>query len=219
VRWGDPSGYTAVVGYSLSNKSAARNGVVLGLFGTGVRSLFIRAIAASILAPIYGDLVGDLLVGTAHELQRLIESVLSGETVATITTAEEASRVKEDDPDEEEDVLLYRAIDFTELSYIRGTLWRDYGHSPNWGGKPFALTREGARRFARNQSNKYNQRYTVTVALYSSEVMELGDLFYASGSADAGESIFFSDASLPQIYSLMKSRIYELDRINPDGWN
>jgi len=128
VRWSDPSGHVVALETSLTTRSAVRNGVVVGLVGSAARYLLYRATAALILAPIYGDLIGDLLEGTANELQRLIESVLSGEITETITRTGEATRVRQGELEPEnrfnlafgiDDYLVDFAASFTD----RPTYW------------------------------------------------------------------------------------------------
>lgn len=119
--------------------------------------------------------------------------------------------------DEQQTLALYRSIDRTELAYVRGSGYANYGVYDRSAGKYFAFTEDGARTHARHFSEADQDFYTITFALYEAEVLEFGFIF---NDVDlAGIAIQFSNEVLiPEVYPRMRSAIVEIGRINPSSW-
>lgn len=97
-------------------------------------------------------------------------------------------------------VVLYRAIDPTELAFVRGVGFTNYGFSPNGGGKYFALTLAGVTQFANADINSYAV-FTLTRIRVSPPIVLLGYFFNDVGKQGAGWSIHFSDMALLGLYA------------------
>lgn len=89
----DPSGLFAVFSAGLQSQYSAREtSKFAGALGLAARSLYISIVAALVLAPIYGPLVGDLLGLGAEELWRLLQETGSSTTSTADTLTEEQLR-------------------------------------------------------------------------------------------------------------------------------
>jgi hypothetical protein len=77
----------------------------------------------------------------------------------------------------------------------------DYGFSPSGGGKYFALTEEGARRFTAASINR-GTRMTITCIEVLEVFLQRGTRFIDPGVQGAGSAIHFADAALPDLYQV-----------------
>ena len=92
-------------------------------------------------------------------------------------------------------VRLFRAIGESELAHLLKV--GDYGFSPSAGGKYFALTEEGVRRFA---ATRFNVGRRMTITAIEVPVSLLGRGFRFVDFGGAGDSIHFADDVLPDLY-------------------
>lgn len=97
----------------------------------------------------------------------------------------------------EKTIRLYRAVGETELNDI--LRFGDYGFAPSGGGKYFAFTEEGTRRFAGSSIN-LGRRVTITSIEIPEWFLQRGTRFIDPGAQGAGASIHFADAVLPDLY-------------------
>lgn len=97
-------------------------------------------------------------------------------------------------------VPLFRAIGETELEVVLAL--GNYGHSPSEGGKYFALTEDGARKFAKTPFNRGRQM-TITSITIPYAFTARGFPFNDWGGA--GPSIHFGEDDLDDLYRVMSS--------------
>jgi hypothetical protein len=94
-------------------------------------------------------------------------------------------------------VSLFRAIGERERRHLLA--FGDYGRSPSAGGKYFALTEEGAVRFAGSTFNA-KRRMIITRVDVPRSFLDRGFLFFDPGGA--GPSVHFSEEMLADLYAI-----------------
>jgi hypothetical protein len=105
-------------------------------------------------------------------------------------------------------VTLFRVVGEGELGDI--LRFGDYGLSPNFSGKYFALTEEGARAFMASGFNA-GRRMVLTSISVSASFLARGSIFPDVGGA--GEPVHFADEVPPDLYAAS-----ELPRLLDARW-
>jgi hypothetical protein len=95
-------------------------------------------------------------------------------------------------------IPLYSVIDTAELAHLQST--GNYGSSPSYSGKYFALTLVGARAFAGHSMNAGSMVTETTLPL---SIVNQGRNFVDLGQHGAGSSVWFDETQLPMIYGDM----------------
>ena len=115
------------------------------------------------------------------------------------TCTSQSKRKDEEQTDADPRLAHYRAIDQTELVVVLAT--GTYGSNPSSGGKYFALTEEGARRFAKSYFNRGRRMTTTSITVPYSFFLDNGQPFPDVGGA--GSSVFYAEEVLPELYQVM----------------